>query len=93
MAHPFPSHPGMGNLYPASVAYYPFMFYPFILAAEALPVPFWPKNLLAEETVLLRPVGTVVDGLRLLHLSVRPTTDVLLGGQAYPYGVIFVYLF
>ncbi len=40
------------------------------------------EDLLAEEAVLLRLQRAVVDGLRLLDLSVRPTTDVICRGEA-----------
>src|SRR6476661_7807132 len=48
----------------------------------ALPVPGGAEDLLAEEPVLLRLEGAVVDGLRLLHLAVGPLPDVFSGGQA-----------
>src|SRR4029079_15251964 len=53
-----------------------------VVAAVALPVAGGAEDLLAEEPVLLRLEGAVVDGLRLLHLAVRPLPDVLRGGQA-----------
>jgi hypothetical protein len=43
-----------------------------VLAADALVVLHGPKDLRAEETVSLGLEGSVVDGLRLLHLAVRP---------------------
>jgi hypothetical protein len=52
-----------------------------VLAAVALPVPGGTEDLLAEETVLLRTEGAVVDGLGLLHLTVRPLADVVAAGQ------------
>ena len=40
------------------------------------------EDLLSEEAVLLGLERAVVDGLGLLDLAVRPTTDVVSGGQA-----------
>src|ERR1700712_4466911 len=55
---------------------------PLVLAAVALPVAGRTEDLLAEEPVLLRLEGAVVDGLRLLDLAVGPLPNVLGGGQA-----------
>src|SRR6185312_15236591 len=55
-----------------------------VLAAVALPVPGGTEDLLAEQAVLLRLEGPVVDGLRLLHLAVGPLPDVLRAGQTDP---------
>ena len=52
-----------------------------VLTAVALPVPGRTEDLLAEEPVLLRLEGAVVDGLGLLDLAVRPLTDVVSGGE------------
>ena len=53
-----------------------------VLAAVALPVLGRAEDLLAEEAVLLRSQGAVVDGLGLLDLAVRPAADGVPGGQA-----------
>ena len=53
-----------------------------VLAAGALPVTGRAEDLFAEQTVLLRLQRTVVDGFRLLDLTVAPTTDVIGGGKA-----------
>src|SRR5207247_9585719 len=55
-----------------------------VLAAVALPVLGRPEDLLAEKPVLLGAEGAVVDGLRLLDLTVRPRADRVRGGQADP---------
>src|SRR5207248_11746087 len=55
---------------------------PLVLPAVALPVASRSEDLLAEQAVLLRLEGAVVDGLRLLDLAVGPLPDVLGGGQA-----------
>ena len=57
---------------------------PLVLAAVALPVPRGTEDALAEQAVLLRLQGPVVDGLRLLDLAVGPRPDLIRGGQADP---------
>ena len=53
-----------------------------VLAADALVVLHGPEDAGAEEAIPLRLEGTVVDGLRLLHLTMRPLPDALRRGQA-----------
>jgi hypothetical protein len=48
-----------------------------VLAAVALVVLHRPEDLRAEQTIALRLERPVVDGLRLLHLAVRPLADLL----------------
>src|SRR2546423_1566466 len=55
---------------------------PLVLAAVALPVLGRTEDALAEEPVLLRLQGPVVDRLRLGYLSPAPGTDLLRGGKA-----------
>ena len=55
-----------------------------VLAAVALPVLGGTEDLLAEEPVLFRSEGAVVDGLRLLDLAVGPCADGVGGGQPDP---------
>src|SRR5690606_21777795 len=55
-----------------------------VLAAVALPVPGGAEDLLAEEPVLLRLEGAVVDGIRLLEPAVGCGDDVLRGSQTDP---------
>src|SRR5690606_14559147 len=52
-----------------------------VLATGAFPVAGRTEDLLAEEPVLLRLQGAVVDGLGLLDLAVRPVADVVRGGE------------
>jgi len=56
--------------------------HPLVLAAVALPVTGRSEDLLAEQAILLRLEGAVVDRLGLLNLTVRPGTDVLRAGKA-----------
>jgi hypothetical protein len=51
------------------------MLQALVLAAQALVVLYRPEYLGAEQAVAFRLEGPVVDGLRLLHLAVRPGTD------------------
>jgi len=46
-----------------------------VLTAETLVVLNWAKDLGAEKTVTLWLERTIVNGLRLLNLAVRPRTD------------------
>ena len=79
--HPLPTHLGAGHLDAAALADDPLEAHPLVLAAVALPVPSRSEDLLAEQPVLLRAQRPVVDRLRLLHLAVRPRTDLIRGGQ------------
>ena len=65
----------------AAVADHPLVLHAAVLAAGALPVFLGPEDPLAEQAVLLGPVGPVVDRLRLLDLAERPAPDVVRAGQ------------
>ena len=82
VAHPLTADLGPGHLDAAALTDDALEPDPLVLAAVALPVPLRTEDLLAEESVLLRLQGAVVDGLRLLDLAVRPPTDVVGRGQA-----------
>nr|AHE14899.1 hypothetical protein asmbl_7 [uncultured bacterium] len=82
VAHPLTTHLGAGHLDAAALTDDALEPDALVLAAVALPVPGGTEDLLAEQTVLLRAEGAVVDGLGLLHLTVRPLTDVVAAGQA-----------
>ncbi len=82
VAHPLTAHLGTRHLDAAALTDDALEPDPLVLAAVALPVPGGTEDLLAEQTVLLRLQGPVVDGLGLLHLAVAPLTDVVSGGQA-----------
>src|SRR5690606_13562543 len=84
VAHPLPADLGAGDLHAAALADDPLEPDALVLAAVALPVLGGTEDLLAEEAVLLRLEGPVVDGLRLLHLAVRPGADRVRGGQTDP---------
>ena len=82
VAHALAADPGMGHLHAATVADHPFVLHPAVLTAGALPVFLGTEDSLAEESVLFRTVGPVVDRLRLLDLAERPATDVVRAGEA-----------
>ena len=75
VAHPLAPDLGPGDLDAAALADDPPEPDPLVLPAVALPVLGRTEDLLAEEAVLLRTQGPVVDGLRLLHLTVGPSPD------------------
>ena len=82
VAHALTTDGGLGDLHAAALADDALEADALVLAARALPVTRGPEDLLSEEAVLLGLERAVVDGLRLLDLAVRPTTDVVGGGQA-----------
>jgi hypothetical protein len=82
VAHPLTTHLGAGDLHAAALADDALEADALVLTAVALPVAGRAEDLLAEEPVLLRLEGAVVDCLRLLDLAVRPLADVLRRGQA-----------
>src|SRR3978361_2143656 len=80
VAHPLTTHLGASDLDAAALADDALEADALVLAAVALPVPGGTEDLLAEKAVLLRTESAVVDGLGLLHLTVRPLADVGAGG-------------
>ncbi len=82
VAHPLAAHLGAGDLDATALADDALEAHPLVLAAVALPVPGGTEDLLAEEAVTLGLERAVVDGLRLLDLTVAPRADVVRGGQA-----------
>ena len=82
VAHPLTADLGAGHLDAAALADDALEAHALVLAAVALPVPGGTEDLLAEEAVTLGLERAVVDGLRLLDLTVAPGADVLRGGQA-----------
>ena len=82
VAHALATDGGLGDLHAAALAHDALEADALVLSARALPVAGGPEDLLSEEAVLLGLERAVVDGLRLLDLAVRPTTDVVGSGQA-----------
>ncbi|CAB4933397.1 unannotated protein [freshwater metagenome] len=77
MAHALATDLGASDLNATTLADDALEAHALVLAAVALPVASWSEDLLAEETVLLRLEGAVVDCLRLLYFAMRPSTDVV----------------
>ena len=82
VAHAFAAHTGAGDFHTAAFAHDALEAHALVLAARALPVTGRAEDLLAEQTVLLRLEGTVIDGFRLLDLAIAPAADVVGGGHA-----------
>jgi hypothetical protein len=72
VAHALAAHLGLRHLDAALLADHAAMLQALVLAAEALVILDRPEDLGAEQAVALRLERAVVDGLRLLHLAVRP---------------------
>src|SRR6187399_687449 len=79
--HPLTTHLGASDLDAAPLADDALEPDTLVLTAGALPVPGRTEDLLAEEPVLFRLQGAVVDRLGLLDLAVRPLADVVSSGQ------------
>src|SRR5205823_8646990 len=76
------AHFGERDFHAALVANNATVLHALVLAAEALPVGDRAKNAGAEQAVALRLECTVVNGLGLRHLAMRPAPDFLRRGQA-----------
>ena len=81
VAHALAAHLRARDLDATPLADDPLEAHALVLAAVALPVLGRTEDLLAEESVLLGLERAVVDGLRLLHLAVRPRADLVGGGE------------
>ncbi len=81
MAHPLAAHAEMGHLNAAAVTDHALVADRLELAAVAFPLLGGTEDPLAEQTVLLRPKRSVVDGLRFLDLAVGPGTYLVRRGQ------------
>jgi hypothetical protein len=77
VAHALPAHFRQGDFDAAFLADHTAVLETLVLAAQALIVLDRPEDLGAKQAVPLRLEGAVVDGLRLLHLAVRPGADLL----------------
>src|SRR5262249_43682313 len=81
VAHALAAHAGARDFDAALVADDAGELHALVLAAGALVVLGRAEDARAEQAVALRLEGPVVDGLRLLHLAVRPVADLLGRGQ------------
>ena len=82
VAHPLTAHLGARDLDATALTDDALEADALVLAAVALPVPGRAEDALAEQALLLRLEGAVVDGLGLLDLAVAPLADGLRGGEA-----------
>src|SRR5262249_38133171 len=82
VAHALAADAGVGDLDAAAVADHALVLHAAVLAAGALPVLLRAEDALAEQAVLFRPVGAVVDGFGLLDLAKRPAPNVMGASQA-----------
>src|ERR687893_454847 len=90
VAHPLAAGGRVRDLHAAAVADHPLVLHPAVLAAGALPVLLRPEDPLAEQAVLLGPIGAVVDRLGFLDLAERPAPDVVRAGQPNLDGAIII---
>jgi hypothetical protein len=77
MPHALPSHLGAGYLDAAFITDNTFVTYLLVFTTIALEVLGRAEYLLAEKAVLLGLQSTIVESLRLGHLSVGPAPDLL----------------
>jgi hypothetical protein len=63
------------------------MLHPFIFATIAFIIFGGPEDLGTKKPILLRFKGSVVDGLRLLHLSMGPRLDLFWRGNGDTNGI------
>src|SRR6516225_3360990 len=77
MAHALAAHARQRDLDRALLADDALILHPLVLAAQALVILDRPEDPRAEQAVALGLEGTVVDGLRLLDLAVRPGQNLL----------------
>src|SRR5579884_1440058 len=82
VAHAFAADAAVRHLDAAAVADHALVLHAAVLAAGALPIFLRPKNPLAEQAVLLRTIGPIVNRLRLLDFAKGPGADVVWAGQA-----------
>src|SRR3569833_83693 len=81
MAHAVAAHLLHGDFAAALFADDALVLHALVLAAQAFVVLLRSEDAGAEQAVTLRPVGTVVDGIRLLDLAVRPAKNLVRAGQ------------
>ena len=79
--HALAAHAGEGHLHAATVAHHALVFNALIFAARTFPVLHGAKDALAKEAAFLGLEGSVVDGLGVFHLTLRPAPDCLRRGH------------
>ena len=84
MRHSFPAYLGLDDLNPAFFTDNASVLHAFVFTAVTLVILHWPKDLGAKKAVSFGLESTIVNGLGLFHLTVRPLRDLLGAGQRYP---------
>ncbi len=79
--HTLATYGGCGDLHAADLTNEAGCARSSVLATAARPVPCRAKDSLAEQAILLRLVGTAVDGFRSRDFAVAPRANLLRGGQ------------
>ena len=82
MPHALTTDLGQGHFHAAFFADNSAVLEPLVLAAQALMVLVWPKNLGTKKTVAFRFERSIVDRLRLFDLAIRPATDHVRRGKS-----------
>src|SRR6266498_5730768 len=77
MPEPLAAHLRLDDLHAAFLAHDAAVLHALVFAAVALPIFRWAKDLRTEKPIALRLESPIIDGLRFLHLAVRPLTDFL----------------
>ncbi len=93
VAHSLATHFLLRHLHTAMIADYTLVADTLVFPAMAFVVLDRTEDLLAEESVALRLIGAVVDGLGLQHFSATLGLDFLRGGKSNrDFGEVALYL-
>src|SRR5262245_47611142 len=82
MPQPFPPYLRLNHLDAAFLADNATVLHALIFATVTLPVFGWAKDFGAEKPVAFRFKGSIINGFRLLHLTVRPLAHLCWRGDA-----------
>ena len=69
VAHPLAAHATVRHLDPAAVADHPLVLHTAVFAASTFPVLFGAEDPFAKQSILFRPVRTIIDRFRLLDFA------------------------
>src|SRR5205814_5880055 len=90
VAHALTADARVRDLHAAAVADDALVLRALLLPARTFPVALRPEDALAEQAILLGPVGALVDRLGLLHLAKGPRTNVVRAGELNPDRAVIV---
>ena len=88
MPHPLPADLGLDDFHPTLLAHNASMFHPLVFSAIALIVFGRAEDFGTEKPIFFRFERPVVNGLRLLHLSMGPRFDLFWRGDGDPDSII-----